>query len=104
MLCRFSLFVVNTDHATTGCSLDDYRSSSGSPTHARLLHDVRGRLNVIVTSAELLAAEKHGALNQKQSRYVSGILRSASGIAEQLLQLDSALTRLNTREEPVRAE
>ncbi len=95
---------MNTDRATTACSLDDYRSSSESPTHATLLHDVRGRLNIIVTSAELLAAEKHGALNQKQSRYVSAILGGASGIAEQLLQLDSALTRLNRREEPVRAE
>jgi hypothetical protein len=95
---------VNTDQATTACRLDEDLSSSESPTYATLLHDVRGRLNIIVTSAELLAGEKHGALNQKQSRYVGAILGGASGIAEQLLQLDSALTRLNTPEEPVRAE
>jgi hypothetical protein len=95
---------VSTDHAITGCRLDEYRSGSELTNHSTLLHDMRGRLNIIVTSAELLAAEKHGALNQKQSRYVSAILGGATGIAEQLLQLDSALIRLNTREEPVRAE
>ena len=95
---------MNTDHATTACRLDDYRSDTEMPRQATLLHDIRGRVNIIVTSAELLAAEKHGALNQKQSRYVSVILGGAAGIAEQLLHLDTALTRLNTREEPVRAE
>lgn len=99
----FSLFNVKTDHATTDRRNDD-RSGSGLPTPATLLHDLRTRLNIIVTSAELLAAERHGALNQKQSRYVGGIIGAANGISEQLLNLDAALAGANTQEEPVPAE